>query len=39
VSILFTLLRSTEASTFLVFLLLGLHMVCEWNLGYSELLD
>jgi hypothetical protein len=37
--ILFTLLRTNYWSIHtMVFLLLGLHMVCELNLGYSELL-
>jgi hypothetical protein len=39
VGILFPLLRNTEASIHtLVFLLLGLHIVCELYLGFSELL-
>jgi hypothetical protein len=36
-SIFFPLLRSIEEST-LLFLLLGLHMICELNLGYAKLL-
>jgi hypothetical protein len=35
VVILFSLLRRTEG---LVFLLLELHVICEFHLGYSELL-
>jgi hypothetical protein len=37
-SILFPLLRRVEASTFFDFFILEPNMVCEFYLGYSELL-